>query len=112
MKLEDRILDLARQGFTPYQIEEELDIKHFTIHIKYHKVLMQGYSESEQFSKNRPKNRSERKPMTEEERTERKEARRAKDRAKRRRHYEKHREEILAYQKRRREERKKKDETK
>ena len=49
MKLEDRILRLARLGMTPYQIEEQLGIKHFTIHIGYHKTLMQGYSESEAY---------------------------------------------------------------
>ncbi len=37
MTLEDRILRLARLGMTPYQIEEQLGIKHFTIHIGYHK---------------------------------------------------------------------------
>ena len=49
MTLEDRILRLARLGMTPYQIEEQLGIKHFTIHIGYHKVLQQGYSENEDF---------------------------------------------------------------
>lgn len=49
MTLEDRILRLARLGMTPYQIEEQLGIKHFTIHISYHKTLMQGYSENEAF---------------------------------------------------------------
>ena len=49
MTLEDRILRLARLGMTPYQIEEQLGIKHFTIHIGYHKVLQQGYSENEAF---------------------------------------------------------------
>ena len=49
MKLEDRILRLVRLGMTPYQIEEQLGIKHFTIHIGYHKTLMQGYSGNEAF---------------------------------------------------------------
>lgn len=49
MTLEDRILRLARLGMTPYQIEEQLGLKHFTIHIGYHKVLQQGYSENEAF---------------------------------------------------------------
>ena len=49
MTLEDRILRLARLGMTPYQIEEQLGIKHFTIHISYHKVLQQGYSENDAF---------------------------------------------------------------
>lgn len=49
MTLEDRILRLARLGMTPYQIEEQLGIKHFTIHISCHKTLMQGYSENEAF---------------------------------------------------------------
>lgn len=54
MKLEDRILNLARLGFTPYQIEEGLDMEHFTIHIKYHQVLMKGYSETECFFQRTP----------------------------------------------------------
>lgn len=49
MTLEDRILRLARLGMTPYQIEEQLGIKHFTIHIGYHKVLQQGTPKTMRF---------------------------------------------------------------
>lgn len=130
MKLEDRILRLARLGMTPYQIKEQLGIKHFTIHIGYHKTLMQGYSESEayferttgeqlsgpvteQFTKLKRRSRK-REQLTEEERIEKQKKYqaeyRAKNAAKHRRYYREHKAEILAYQKRWREMREKLDE--
>lgn len=116
MTLEDRILRLARLGMTPYQIEEQLGIKHFTIHIGYHKVLQQGYSENEAFfdrtadeqlsgtvtEKFRQlslKKRPVKEQLTDEEQREKQAQKRAKNAAKRRRYYQRHREEILAYQK-------------
>lgn len=116
MTLEDRILRLARLGMTPYQIEEQLGIKHFTIHISYHKVLQQGYSENdaffdrtaaeqlsgsvtEKFRQIGLKRRRVKEQLTDEERIEKQREKRAKNAAKRRRHYQRHREEILAYQK-------------
>lgn len=131
MTLEDRILRLARLGMTPYQIEEQLGIKHFTIHIGYHKVLQQGYSENdaffdrtaaeqlsgpvtEEFRQLSLKKRTAKETMTEEELIEKRKAKQAEARAKntekKRSYYQRHREEILAYQKRWREMREKLDE--
>lgn len=131
MTLEDRILRLARLGMTPYQIEEQLGIKHFTIHIGYHKVLQQGYSENdaffdrtaaeqlsgpvtEEFRQLSLKKRPVKETMTEEELIEKRKAKQAEARAKntekKRSYYQRHREEILAYQKRWREIREKLDE--
>lgn len=131
MTLEDRILRLARLGMTPYQIEEQLGIKHFAIHIGYHKVLQQGYSENdaffdrtaaeqlsgpvtEEFRQLSLKKRPVKETMTEEELIEKRKAKQAEARAKntekKRSYYQRHREEILAYQKRWREMREKLDE--
>nr|DAY47953.1 MAG TPA: hypothetical protein [Caudoviricetes sp.] len=131
MTLEDRILRLARLGMTPYQIEEQLGIKHFTIHIGYHKVLQQGYSENdaffdrtaaeqlsgpvtEEFRQLSLKKRPVKETMTEEELIEKRKTKQAEARAKntekKRSYYQRHREEILAYQKRWREMREKLDE--
>ena len=131
MTLEDRILRLARLGMTPYQIEEQLGIKHFTIHIGYHKVLQQGYSENdaffdrtaaeqlsgpvtEEFRELSLKKRPVKETMTEEEQIEKRKTKQAEARAKntekKRSYYQRHREEILAYQKRWREMREKLDE--
>lgn len=131
MTLEDRILRLARLGMTPYQIEEQLGIKHFTIHISYHKVLQQGYSENdaffdrtaaeqlsgpvtEEFRQLSLKKRPVKETMTEEELIEKRKAKQAEARAKntekKRSYYQRHHEEILAYQKRWREMREKLDE--
>lgn len=131
MTLEDRILRLARLGMTPYQIEEQLGIKHFTIHIGYHKVLQQGYSENdaffdrtaaeqlsgpvtEEFRQLSLKKRPVKETMTEEELIEKRKAKQAEARAKntekKRSYYQRHREEILANQKRWREMREKLDE--
>lgn len=131
MTLEDRILRLARLGMTPYQIEEQLGIKHFTIHIGYHKVLQQGYSENdaffdrtaaeqlsgpvtEEFRQLSLKKRPVKETMTEEELIEKRKAKQAEARAKntekKRSYYQRNREEILAYQKRWREMREKLDE--
>lgn len=131
MTLEDRILRLARLGMTPYQIEEQLGIKHFTIHIGYHKVLQQGYSENdaffdrtaaeqlsgpvtEEFRQLSLKKRPAKETLTEEEQIEKRKTKQAEARAKntekKRSYYQRHREEILAYQKRWREMREKLDE--
>lgn len=131
MTLEDRILRLARLGMTPYQIEEQLGIKHFTIHISYHKTLMQGYSENEAFFERTSgeqlsgtvtenfrrislKKRPVKEQLTEEERIEKRKTKQAEARAKntekKRSYYQRHREEILAYQKHWREMREKLDE--
>lgn len=131
MTLEDRILRLARLGMTPYQIEEQLGIKHFTIHISYHKTLMQGYSENEAFFERTSgeqlsgtvtekfrrislKKRTAKETLTEEEQIEKRKTKQAEARAKntekKRSYYQRHREEILAYQKRWREMREKLDE--
>lgn len=131
MTLEDRILRLARLGMTPYQIEEQLGIKHFTIHIGYHKVLQQGYSENdaffdrtaaeqlsgpvtEEFRRISLKKRPAKETLTEEEQIEKRKTKQAEARAKntekKRSYYQRHREEILACQKRWREMREKLDE--
>lgn len=131
MTLEDRILRLARLGMTPYQIEEQLGIKHFTIHISCHKVLQQGYSENdaffdrtaaeqlsgpvtEEFRQLSLKKRPAKETLTEEEQIEKRKTKQAEARAKntekKRSYYQRHREEILAYQKRWREMREKLDE--
>lgn len=131
MTLEDRILRLARLGMTPYQIEEQLGIKHFTIHIGYHKVLQQGYSENdaffdrtaaeqlsgtvtENFRRISLKKRPAKETLTEEEQIEKRKTKQAEARAKntekKRSYYQRHREEILACQKRWREMREKLDE--
>lgn len=131
MTLEDRILRLARLGMTPYQIEEQLGIKHFTIHIGYHKVLQQGYSENdaffdrtaaeqlsgpvtEEFRQLSLKKRPVKETLTEEEQIEKRKTKQAeaiaKNTEKKRSYYQRHREEILAYQKRWREMREKLDE--
>ena len=34
---------LATAGKTPYEIEEELGLAHYTIHLSYHHALMVGY---------------------------------------------------------------------
>lgn len=109
MTLEDRILRLARLGMTPYQIEEQLGIKHFTIHIGYHKVLQQGYSENEAFFDRTAgeqlsgtvtekfrriglKKGPAKETLTEEEQREKQAQKRAKNAEKRRRYYQRHRE--------------------
>lgn len=131
MRIEDRILRLARLGMTPYQIEEQLGIEHFTIHISYHKILMQGYSENEaffdrtsgeqlsgpvteQFRQISLKKRPVKEKLSKAERIEKRKAQqalsRAKNTVKKRSYYQRHREEILAYQKHWREMREKLDE--
>lgn len=129
MKLEDRILRLARLGMTPYQIEEQLGIKHFTIHIEYHAVLMQGYSDTDSYFERTAgeqlsgpvsdqfrmikRRRRRKEPLTEEQRIEQQKAYqaayRAKNAEKRRRYYRTHKAEILASQKRRRAEKRRKE---
>lgn len=42
--LDQRIKTFASQGLSPYEIEEKLGIKHYTIHIEHHEALMAGYS--------------------------------------------------------------------
>ncbi|WP_417568759.1 hypothetical protein [Parasutterella excrementihominis] len=80
MKLEDRILRLARLGMTPYQIEEQLGIKHFTIHIGYHKTLMQGYSGNEAFFERTTGEQKEKRDKLDEEHKQSKEKGIGKDR--------------------------------
>lgn len=41
--IEERITQMASCGLSPYVIEERLGMEHYTIHIKYHKALMNGY---------------------------------------------------------------------
>lgn len=45
----DRIFQLALDGLSPYEIETRLGMRHYTIHLQYHAVLMQGYSFSKQY---------------------------------------------------------------
>ena len=40
--LDQRIKTFASQGLSPYEIEEKLGIKHYTIHIEHHEALMAG----------------------------------------------------------------------
>lgn len=47
----DRIFQLALDGLSPYEIETMLGMRHYTIHLRYHAVLMQGYSFSKQYFK-------------------------------------------------------------
>lgn len=42
--IEERITELAACGVSPYEIEERLGMEHYTIHIKYHQALMNGYT--------------------------------------------------------------------
>lgn len=42
--LDQRIRTFASQGLSPYEIEEKLGLQHYTIHIKYHQALMNGYA--------------------------------------------------------------------
>ena len=42
--LDQRIKTFASQGLSPYEIEEKLGIKHYTIHIEHHEALMARYS--------------------------------------------------------------------
>lgn len=42
--LDQRIKTFASQGLSPYEIEEKLGFKHYTIHIEHHEALMTGYS--------------------------------------------------------------------
>jgi hypothetical protein len=42
--LDQRIRTFASQGLSPYEIEERLGMEHYTIHIKYHQALMNGYT--------------------------------------------------------------------
>lgn len=41
--LDQRIKTFASQGLSPYEIEEKLGIKHYTIRIEHHEALMNGY---------------------------------------------------------------------
>lgn len=41
--IEERITQMASCGLSPYVIEERLGMEHYTIHIKYHQALMNGY---------------------------------------------------------------------
>lgn len=41
--LDQRIRTFASQGLSPYEIEERLGMEHYTIRIKYHQALMNGY---------------------------------------------------------------------
>ena len=43
-EIELSITRLAALGCSPYQIEEELRIPHYTIHQKYHDALQAGYA--------------------------------------------------------------------
>ena len=42
--IEERITNMAACGLSPYVIEERLGMEHYTIHIKYHQALMNGYA--------------------------------------------------------------------
>lgn len=42
--IEERITNMAACGLNPYVIEERLGMEHYTIHIKYHHALMNGYT--------------------------------------------------------------------
>ena len=42
--LDQRIRTFASQGLSPYEIEKKLGLQHYTIHIKYHQALMNGYA--------------------------------------------------------------------
>ena len=42
--IEERITQMASCGLNPYVIEERLGMEHYTIHIKYHHALMNGYT--------------------------------------------------------------------
>lgn len=46
MTIDQQIRMLAAAGRTPYEIEEELGMKHYTIHIAHHRALMAGYEKS------------------------------------------------------------------
>lgn len=41
--IEERITQMASCGLNPYVIEERLGMEHYTIHIKHHQALMNGY---------------------------------------------------------------------
>lgn len=45
--LDQRIKTFASQGLSPYEIEEKLGFKHYTIHIEHHEALMEGYARSD-----------------------------------------------------------------
>ncbi len=45
--LRTRVKILASTGLSPYQIEEQLNITHYTIHINFHSALMDGYEKAE-----------------------------------------------------------------
>lgn len=42
-----RVKTLASTGLSPYEIEEQLNITHYTIHINFHSALMAGYEKAE-----------------------------------------------------------------
>jgi len=43
MTIDQQVRMLATAGKTPYEIEEELGLAHYTIHLSYHHALMVGY---------------------------------------------------------------------
>ena len=45
--LRTRVKTLASAGFSPFEIEEKLNITHYTIHTTFHQALMDGYEKAE-----------------------------------------------------------------
>ena len=43
LTIDQQVRILATAGKTPYEIEEELGLAHYTIHLSYHHALMVGY---------------------------------------------------------------------
>lgn len=43
LTIDQQVRILATAGRTPYEIEEELGLAHYTIHLSYHRALMVGY---------------------------------------------------------------------
>ncbi len=86
-EIELSITRLAAMWRSPYQIESELGIPHYTIHQKYHAALMAGYSRRADLNDSKSK-------ASKAESTECGEMERKRDRANRRDYYQKHKTEI------------------
>lgn len=81
--LDHRIKTFASQGLSPYEIEEKLGFKHYTIHIEHHEALMEGYARSDNGQKAAERKERRREASREYEANHRKERKRIQEAQKR-----------------------------
>lgn len=100
-EIELSITRLAAIGRSPYQIESELGIPHYTIHLQYHAALQAGYARMARLEDSKTK-KSEEAPAEVPETTAEEQAKQAKKREKiaeqNRRYYQANKEKLAEWQ--------------